>query len=219
MADFQWFEFIGGTIAGGIAGWNIANVVAKDKHAAVDPKTSTADPEIVRQEIEAKAAYDKIREERKRQEAAVEEQRKAAEAAARAEKQRQEAAERAERDRIAAEEKAERDRIAAEEKAERDRMAAIEQAERDRIASIVAAERAEWERTNPRPEPPKQLRRTYEFTRTVQVKDPAELQDAIRRCISSNAGGFLSAGFSPDPPQVTSDGLTANISFFSEQWE
>lgn len=64
------------------------------------------------------------------------------------------------------------------------------------------------------PAPP---RRVYVKTETVQVTDRGDLQRAIQQCIRDNDGGIFGAGLSPDPPQVTADGLGANINFFREE--
>ncbi|HVG84269.1 MAG TPA: hypothetical protein VM820_07110 [Vicinamibacterales bacterium] len=75
----------------------------------------------------------------------------------------------------------------------------------------MAAEREEWERQQPAPP-----RRVYVETETVRVTDRGDLQRAIKQCIRDNDGGIFGAGLVPDP-QVTADGLGANINFFREE--
>lgn len=166
----------------------------------VDPNSSTASPDTIRREQEARTSYQKARSDRIGEEAAVRERQEQVEAAERAEQERQSAVMREELRQREAAEQAEHRR---------------QQAERERIAAAVAAERATWMQQHP--EPPKQARRVFVKTETVRVSDPVELPHAIHRCISQNRGGIFTAGLSPDPPQVTADGRGAAINFFREE--
>lgn len=53
-------------------------------------------------------------------------------------------------------------------------------------------------------------------TITVTVDDRSKMADAINRIKRENTGKMFSADYIIGEPQITSDGLTANISLFKE---